>query len=89
MKRFWVYQGELESDRPTTEPDLYVEVVGVGQYQRLEDALRDFIRGADWYRRCLEDVQDGIRTTGLKEAKVEYDRSLDRARNALDLPQQR
>lgn len=33
------------------------------------ETLWAYVRAADWYRRCLEDIQDGRSVAGLQEAK--------------------
>ena len=38
--------------------------------------MREYVEAADWYRRCLEDVQDGRVVRGLGEAKAGYDAAL-------------
>lgn len=35
----------------------------------------------DWYRRCLEDIQDGRSVRGLTEAKLGYDSAIDELRS--------
>lgn len=45
-------------------------------HQTQQDALRDVLASLDWYRRCLEDVQDGRVVRGLAEAKAGYDSAL-------------
>lgn len=38
---------------------------------------------ADWYLRCLEDIQDGRSVAGLQEAKLDYASAHDRARDLI------
>jgi hypothetical protein len=37
-----------------------------------QDQATAFLDGADWYIRCLEDIQDGRPVRGLAEAKAYY-----------------
>ena len=56
----------------------------VEERDRYGEALEAFLIAADWYRRCLEDVQDGRPVRGLKEAKMEYDRAFERGHAAFE-----
>lgn len=55
-------------------------------YERghLRRHLRNLAEAAEWYRRCLEDVQDGHRVTGVQEAKLTYFRAHSRAMKELE-----
>jgi hypothetical protein len=53
-----------------------VEYVPRGDTADLSAHTREALDALDWYRRCLEDAQDGRRVTGFKEAKLGYDRAL-------------
>ncbi len=55
----------------------------LSEADRLKAALTDYTNCADWYRRCLEDVQDRKVVRGLAEAKAGYDSTLAAARAAL------
>jgi hypothetical protein len=45
--------------------------------ERERDMLREYETCADWYIRCLEDVQDRRPVRGLAEAKAGYDSARD------------
>lgn len=43
----------------------------------------DLLDAIDWYRRCLEDIQDGRPVTGLREAKLSYDKAVESLRSLV------
>lgn len=50
----------------------------------LSAAARGYIECSEWYRRCLEDIQDGRPVRGLAEAKASYQISLDLLYKEID-----
>lgn len=59
------------------------EVAAAADIPGCWDVLREFVDAADWYRRCLEDVNDRRPVRGLGEAKAGYDAALEKARAVL------
>lgn len=63
--------------------DLGIAVAVVPLLIQAARAAEQYETCADCYRRCLEDVQDGIAVRGLAEAKVSFDVARDALRAAL------
>jgi hypothetical protein len=63
------------------ETMMVVPAEALASFRDLEAAAREYELCADWYRRCLEGVQDGQVIRGLAEAKAAFDVTRD---NLLD-----
>ena len=60
-----------------------VILCGMPNLNPSERSVEELLDVIDWYRRCLEDVQDGRVVRGLGEAKLGYDSAMDELRGVL------
>ena len=60
----------------------------MSEVSRPETETAALISQIDWYRRCLEDMQDGKVVRGLGEAKAGYDSAVDALSVALEAARQ-